>query len=192
MKRFLTVSVAAIFYFSLGGCATLIAPLSDTRLDADRGHRTFGAKVEDEAIEYKALVNLRRQAPPAVRGCISVTSWNGQVLLSGQAPDEEARARAADVVAAIRHVQQVHNEVSVGDCAGALTHTSDAFITARVKFGLLFAADIPARRVKLVTENGTLFMMGLLTQAEAAQVIETTRDAWGVQKIVKIFEYIDG
>lgn len=175
----------------LAGCATWVAPMSDRPVDGFHGKRTLGARIEDSAIERKAYINAVRTLPALEQGRLVTVSWNGQLLLAGQVPDAEARQKTEAVAAAVRHVAHVHNELETGPAIGFLARMSDATITARVKTRLLFGTDIPGLRTKVVTENGAVYLMGLLTREEADRAVEAARRVYGVQKIVRIVEYID-
>jgi osmotically-inducible protein OsmY len=177
--------------FVITGCATVIAPLSDRDIDRHHGKRTLGAAIEDQAIEFKARVNLQRNSTVTRDARINTTSWNGQLLLTGQAPSDEARQAAQHIASALRHVQHVHNEIEVSARQRWLARLNDGWITFRVKGRLLFGPDVPGRRIKVVTENGVIYLMGLVNQLEAEQAVQVARKAYGVQKIVKIFEYIE-
>jgi len=177
--------------FLSAGCATVIAPLSDHDIDRQHGKRTLGAVIEDQAIEFKTRVNLRRNEAIPGDARISATSWNGQVLLTGQVPSSETGQAAHQTAFAIRHVQHVHNELEVSSRKSWLARVNDGWITFRVKGRLLFGPDVPGRRIKVVTENGVIYLMGLVNHVEAEQAVQVARKAYGVQKIVKIFEYID-
>lgn len=174
----------------LSACASWVAPLSDQPADAFHGKRTLGSKIEDQAIERKCYLNLQRGLPAANESRLVVTSWNGQVLLAGQVPSEAVKQEAERIVLQIRHVIHVHNELETGHTASWFARTNDGWITTRVKMRLLFGPDIPGGRIKVVTENGAVYLMGLLTREEAEMAVTTARKVRGVQKIIKIFEYI--
>lgn len=191
MKSAFAVITLTLITLLTSGCATLIAPLSDRDIDRFHGKRTMGARIEDQAIEYKSLVNLRRDDRISPDARIVPTSWNGQVLLVGQVRSEYAREQAGKKTAAIRHVQHVHNELDIATRNSFLVRFSDGWTTFRVKGRLLFGPDVPGRRIKVVTESGVVYLMGLVNHVEAEQAVQSAKKAYGVQKIVKIFEYID-
>lgn len=175
----------------LAGCVSWIAPLSDRTVDRNHGTRTLGSKIEDEAIERKTYLNIVRGAPDLAQARLVATSWNGQLLLVGQVPSDAGKQRAEAIARDVRHVLHVHNELVVGAPVSLLVRMSDGWITTRVKARLLFGPDVPGRRVKVVTENGVVYLMGLLTREESDTVVNAARGVYGVQKIVKIFEYVD-
>lgn len=176
---------------TLGGCASWVAPMSDQPHDQYHGSRTLGAKIEDQRIERKTYINIVRTVPGMKDSRLTVVSWNGQVLLAGQVATEDMKPKAESTAAAVRHVLHVHNELQVGKPISLLVRANDGWITTRVKARLLLGPDVPGRRTKVVTENGVVYLMGLLTQEEAEMAVNAARDVYGVQKIVKIVEYID-
>lgn len=172
------------------GCASWVAPLSHQAIDQDHRYRTTGSSIEDQAIERKAHINLYRTLPESPASRIVAVSWNSQVLLAGQVPSAEAKKRAEAIVREIRRVVHVHNELTIDEPASLAARASDAWITGWVKTRLLFTTGVPARRVKVVTENGVIYLMGLLTREESEKAVNAVRTTRGAQKIVKIFEYI--
>lgn len=183
--------LAALFaLLSLAGCASWVAPMSDQKVDTWQGTRTWGSKIEDQSIERKVYLNIVRSEPSLKDSRLVVVSWNGQVLLAGQVRSDGVRQKAEATARNVRRVQHVHNELQVDKPASLPARMNDGWITTRVKTRLLFGPDLPGRRVKVVTENGVVYLMGLLTREEGDQVAAAARDIYGVQKIVKIFEYI--
>lgn len=184
-------AVTVVLLLALGGCATWVAPMSDRLVDQYHGTRTPGARIEDHAIERKVYINVVRSIPAMKDNRLVVVSWNGQVLLAGQVPTETEKQQAENIAAAVRHVAHVHNELETGNPIAWTARASDGWITTRVKMRLLFGPDVPGRRVKVLTENGVVYLMGLLTRDETEMAVNATRGVYGVQKIVKIVEYIE-
>lgn len=172
------------------GCASIVAPFSDQPQDTDHGKRTWGAFFEDAAIEHKVRVNLLRELPPDNTAHLVVVSFNGSVLLAGQAPDDGIKEQANQIATRIRHVQRVYNEIQLQGTPSTLARMNDAWLTSKIKLRLFFHAT-PGYRTKVVTENGVVYLLGLLSRAEADQVVAQVQKAYGVQKIIKIVEYTD-
>lgn len=175
----------------LAGCVSWTATMSAHPVDQYHGTRTLGAKIEDQAIERKIYTNAMRMLPAARDARLVVVSWNGQVLLTGQVASEADKQQLERIAGAVRHVLHVHNELEIGNPVSGLVRFSDGWITTRVKTRLLFGPDVPGRRVKVVTENGVVYLMGLLTREETELAVTAARGVYGVQKIVKIVEYIE-
>ena len=176
---------------TLSGCVSLTKGMSDQPTDQDRGSRTFGAFWEDGSIERKARINIARASEELDQSRIIVVSFNGNVLLAGQVATEDLKSQAGNIASQVRHVRNVHNEIAVAGGSSFLARTNDTWLTSKVKSRLFVNADAPGKRTKVVTENGVVYLMGLLTHAEADAVVEQAQKVYGVQKIVKIIEYID-
>lgn len=189
-RSILAGTALLVIFLSLQGCASLVAGFSDELVDQDHRYRTTGARIEDNAIERKATINLARTNPDADTNRHVIVSWNGQVLLAGQVPSAEQRTRSENIVRDIRRIVHVHNELTIGPPVSGVTKLADSWITFRLKARLLLASGLPGRRVKVLTENGVIYLMGLLTQEEADAVVDAARKTRGAQRVVKIFEYI--
>jgi|SRR5690554_439323 len=183
--------LCALLITLLSGCATLVAPMSSEPTDRNHGERTFGAVIEDQAIETKTKINIKRAREPLSTQRIVVVSFNGQLLLAGQVESESLKRQAGDIANNIRHVADVHNELQVSGKASFLARMNDTWLTSKVKTRLAFAKDARASRTKVVTENGVVYLLGLMTRKEADAVVAQVQKTYGVQKIVKIIEYID-
>ncbi len=176
----------------LHGCAAVV--VGGVAAGASVMHERRNAQVvlEDEYIEQSAAQRLRDNPDIKLRSRISTTSYNHLVLLTGQAETEDIRDRFAQKVARLPKVKKVMNEVTVGPMASFSQESEDTLITSRVKIALT-DTDIEGfdpTRVKVVTEDGVVFLMGLVYPAEADDAAERARYVPGVAKVVKIFEYI--
>lgn len=187
-KRFVAAALGSLILLS--GCSSLISATRETPIQEDPGHRTLGNYIEDEVIETKSLVNISKGSEALRKAHVGVTSYNGLVLLTGQVPSTATRAEAERLTSQIREVRKIHNELQIAGPTSAIVRTNDAYLTSRVKLSLFTENNIEAGRIKVVTENGTVYLMGLVSQAEADLAVRITRQITGVQKIVKVFEYI--
>jgi osmotically-inducible protein OsmY len=181
----------------IGGAAAGTAVVATSR-------RSPGSVVDDETIELKARLAIIENKELNRQVHVEITSYNGIILLTGQAPSEQLRTEVENLVRNIPEVQSlaskagtappIHDEITIAAPNSLMTRTSDSLVTAKVKTGLLGITDIEGfngTRVKVVTENGTVYLMGLLTRKEADAVTEKARQVGGVQRVVKLFEYID-
>jgi osmotically-inducible protein OsmY len=150
--------------------------------------RTVGAQTEDQEIELKAAGELRSAFGDAA--AISVTSFNRKVLLTGQSTSEPIRQQAERIVAALPNVRSVHNEVLVQGRRSLTTGAADAAITTRVKATLVGTQDLQANTIKVVTESGTVFLMGLVSRREADRAAQVASRVAGVMRVVTVFELI--
>lgn len=153
---------------------------------ADR--RTSGMYVEDENIELKSLGRLKASLPETAH--INVTSFKGSVLLTGEAPTNEYKEHAANIVTKIESVKHVTNEIVVEHRSTLKSRANDVFITSKVKTQFIKDKRFQANHVKVITENATVYLMGMVTQAEADAAVEIVRNTSGVTKVVKVFEYM--
>jgi len=120
-----------------------------------------------------------------------VTSFNGIVLLAGQTPRADLKQLAEQTASQVQKVKKVNNELQVTGPSSMLARSNDAWLTSKIKTEMLTDSTIPGSRIKVVTENGIVYLLGLLTQAEATRATNLVQGVGGVQKIVKLFEYID-
>lgn len=184
-----TLLVVGALSAALSACAPLVfgsAAVGTALVAADR--RSSGAQLDDQAIELRAGNRLREQLGGRVN--VSVTSYNRQVLLTGEANSEAARAEAEKIVAGVDNVRSSVNEIKVMNSPGLSQRTSDSLITGRVKAGFVDARDLPVASIKVTTANSTVYLMGRVTQREADRATEVARNTDGVQRVVRIFEVL--
>jgi len=179
---------AVLLGTAVSACAPLIVGGALTGAIVATDRRTSGAQVEDQGIELRAANRLREQI--GQRGNVSVTSYNRQVLLTGEVASEQDKALAETVVAGVENVRSIVNELGVLGASSLTQRSSDTLITGRVKAAMIDARDLPASAVKVVTTRGTVYLMGRLTQREADRATEITRNTQGVQRVVRALEII--
>ena len=179
---------AATVVVSLSACAPLMigSAVGGAMVATDR--RTSGAQLEDQGIELRATNRLRDQL--GERGNVSVTSYNRQVLLTGEVPTEADKAAVEKTVAGVDNVRGIVNELAVLGASSLTQRSSDTLITGRVKAAMVDARDLSANAVKVVTTRGTVYLMGRVTQREADRATEITRNTQGVQRVVRVLEII--
>lgn len=173
---------------TLSGCALLIggAAVGSALVATDR--RTSGAQVEDEGIELKA--GARARAATADQGHIDVTSYNRLVLLTGEVPSEADRVAAEQAVRQVENVRAIDNELAVLGNSSLTSRSNDALLTTKVKATLVDAKDLQSNAFKVVTERGTVYLMGIVTEREADRAANLTAGISGVQKVVRVFEIV--
>lgn len=190
MKRLaLSVCAAALLSGALAACVPLMvggAVAGGSLVAIDR--RTSGAQLDDEAIELRAGSRIGSELGTRVRA--SVTSYNRQVLLTGEVPNLQDKQLVEQVVSRVDNVASVVNELAVLNTPSLVERSSDALLTGRVKAMLLDARDLQSNAFKVVTERGTTYLMGRVTQREADRATEVVRSTPGVQKVIRIFEII--
>ncbi|TCK19064.1 osmotically-inducible protein OsmY [Thiogranum longum] len=177
----------------LNACAPLIVGGAATTASVAHDRRTAGTVVEDQSIELRIRSALNKDPELGKQAHINITSYNGVVLLSGEAPTSAMRERAGAIARRDKKVRRVHNEIQVAAPSSMMTRSSDSWITTKVKTAMLSVKlkGFDPTRIKVVTENGTVFLLGLVTHSEADAATEKARQVKGVQRIVKLFEYLD-
>jgi len=174
---------------ALSGCVALLvggAVVGGSLVATDR--RSSGTQLDDQSIELKASSRVREVLGD--RGHVNATSYNRMVLLSGEVPTEENKAAVEQAVAKIDNVRSVFNELSVQTASSLSNRSNDALVTSKVKATLVDAGDISANAFKVVTERGTVYLMGRVTEREAERASDLTRSISGVQKVVRVLEVI--
>ena len=154
---------------------------------ADR--RTTGVYVEDENIELKAVKYMETTLGDNTH--INVTSYNRNVLLTGEAPDDTTKASAEAFVKSIEHVRNITNEITIGPKTDLSSRSNDTYITSKIKTKFVTENQFPANYVKIVTENSAVYLMGIVTKAEADAAVAIASNTDGVSKVVKVFEYMN-
>jgi len=194
MHVFKTLLAVTLLTSLLGGCAAVVVTGAATTASAVHERRTLGAFIDDEGIELKTRLAITEDKEIYSQVHVNIISVNGVVLLVGQAPTEALRMKIEDITRGIEKVRVVHNEIIIAAPNSYMTRSSDSLITAKVK-GSLFSIKghngFDPTRVKVVTENGVVYLMGILYRSEADAVATEASRVSGVQKVVKLFEYLD-
>ena len=186
-RRLLTALALAAALPALQGCVTAAAVGAGTVALMVEDRRTTGTYVEDESIEWKVVARVNSDFKSAH---VNGTSFNRRVLLTGQAPTEEMKKAIEAAVKAIPEVAAVVNELAVGGNSSMSSRGSDSIITSNVKTRMVGNSKFSTNHVKVVTEDGVVYLMGMLTQAEGDAAVEIARSTAGVQRVVKAFEYV--
>ena len=177
---------AAALAGALSGCAPLIVGGAAVGTIVTLDRRTSGAQLEDETIELRAASRLRDAL--GERAHINVTSYNRQVLLTGEVPNEQGKQTAEQVVSKVDNVKGIVNELAVMANTTLAQRSSDTLLTGKVKASLVDAKDLYVGAFKVVSERGSVYLMGRVTQREADRATQMTRTISGVQRVVRIFE----
>jgi osmotically-inducible protein OsmY len=173
---------------ALPGCAPLLvggAMVSGVLVATDR--RTTGAQVEDQGIELKSG-NVVKDL--ATLGHVVVTSYNRMVLVTGEVPDEASRSRVEQALAKIENVKSVVNELAVAGNSSTGSRANDVQLSLKVKASYVDAKDVQANAIKVVVERAHVYLMGRVTEREAARAAELASQVPGVAKVVRVFELI--
>tara|TARA_B110000503_G_scaffold17735_1_gene25889 strand:+ start:601 stop:1170 length:570 start_codon:yes stop_codon:yes gene_type:complete len=181
------ITLASCFAF-VNACTPA---LSTTPIVDNKGSRSLGTLYNDQLIEASTVDAILRASPLLATAHVSAVSVNGIVLLIGQVPSEDTKIIAGAKARGISNTRKVHNELLVSGPASYVVRTSDTLITTKVKARMVGETAFPANRIKVITENGIVYLMGLVTHAEAEWAVKVAANASGIQRIVKVFEYID-
>lgn len=174
---------------NLGACAPLLiggAMLGGGIVATDR--RTSGTQLEDEGIELRSAARISEAL--GERAHVNITSFNRQVLITGEAQTEQDKQKAGDIVSKVENVRTVLNELGVMGNATLTQRSSDTIVTSRVKAAMVDASDLQVNAFKVVTERGTVYLMGRVTQRESNRATDVVRGVSGVQRVVRALEIV--
>lgn len=175
----------------LTGCTAVTGVTHQGTIDENYGRRTVGTQVEDQNIETKITHNLRRTDARLGDARINVDAYNGVVLLTGQVPSQELKDSATEIAREVRNVREVHNELAIAANLPASQRLSDSWLNTRIRTSLATNDQIDTGRIRVVTENATVYLMGIVNRAEADRIVEAVSGVGGMQRIVKVFDYLD-
>jgi osmotically-inducible protein OsmY len=182
---------AALLLLATTACTTILVKTNPDGLEEDPTVRSAGAVVEDEAIQTRVIVNMKAQEPRFQDANFDVISHNGVVLIVGQVQAEDMRARASEIAAeASSKIKRIHNELEVAGKTTLLSRTNDTWISTKVRAQMAANKDIPGSRIRVVTNNGTVYLMGMISQTDGDRAALLARNVAGVARVVKVFEYI--
>ena len=189
--RITLVSLTLCTSLLMSGCAEVINATTSKPIEMKANERTMGAKLNDNEIETASKVNIKKADPQLEHAHVNIDSFNGIVLLTGQVPSDELRNLVADTVYKLNPVREIHNELVVSEPTSFTARSQDAWISTKIKAQLLADSETESRRVHFVTENQSVFLMGIVTHAEADRIVNMVSHTADVQKVVKVFEYVD-
>ena len=188
-RSFGAVALLALALPLLQGCFPIVAAGVGAGALAVEDRRTTGTFVEDQSIELKAAGKLDVGLKGRAR--VNITSYNRNVLLTGQASDEQTKAQAESIVREVPQVRNVINEIAIRPTRALASYGNDAFLTSKVKARMIEAQRFQVNHVKVVSEDGVVYLLGLVTRKEADDAAEIARTTSGVTRVVKAFELLD-
>ncbi len=177
---------------TLASCSTILVNTTNRDgMQEDPTERTAGAIVEDRSIETKIAVNMQAIEPAFRKSSFDVVSHNGVVLLIGQVESSELKSKATEIASqASAKIKRIHNEIEVSGRTGILSRSNDTWIATKVRTLMLANAEVPSGQVRVVVENGAVYLMGIISQSEGDNAANIARNVTGVTKVVKVFEYL--
>lgn len=174
----------------LQGCAAAVVATTAGAVTAATDRRTIGSQIDDNNIEIKSVFAIKELSEEAKNANISVASVNGIVLLVGQVRNDRLKADVENSLKGIEGIRQVHNQLRVNSNISINTKTHDVWLTSKVKSRFLTTENISFNNIKVITENGEVFLLGLVSKDEAALAVELARNINGVERVIKVFEYL--
>lgn len=190
MQKIKTFSLLLGSVFFLQGCvaAAIVGGAAAAKVATDP--RTVGTQVDDETLELR--VSNAVYSDPQIKqdGRIEVVSYSGRILLVGQLPNDNLKDIATNLAKGAEGVTEVYNEIRMGQPISLMQRSKDSWITTKVKSELLLNSKVKTTRVKVITEDGEVFLMGNLTQEQSDAASEVSRNISGVKKVVRVFNYI--
>lgn len=190
--HFIAVIFSLIIVFGLSGCAPLLfAGAVVTTVDLAHDRRSVGEYLDDTSIELAAQTQLAKLRGEENEVSVKAVSWNGILLLTGEVDSLVAQQQMTQRLAELRGVRQVVDETSIADASKFKDRSKDVWISTKLKAKLFSSLGLDGNRVKVITRNRIVYLMGIVTEAEAEQVTEVARSVRGVEKVVRVFEYTE-
>jgi len=175
----------------LQACATAVVTGAATGASLAHDRRSAGSVLDDQGIEFKGAYALFTNKDIYNQSHINITSYNGIVLLTGETPTEALKQQVSAEIKAIPKVRRIHNELIIAAPSALPSRSSDAWITSKIKTKMTTNSDVDPLFVKVVTEHGVVYLMGVLSHDEADKAVALVTQSAGVQRVIKIFEYTD-
>ena len=157
----------------------------------DPSKRTPGVFIDDAVLEPMVRSEIRKSDRGFKGSHLAIVSFNGVILIAGQVANEALRSKASAAAQNLQRVRKVHNELTVGGPISLVARSNDSWLTTKVKTRLLASDQAYGTKVKVVTENGVVYMLGMISRNQADIAVDVASQVYGVQKIVKVFEYLD-
>ena len=187
--RYIVAVLLTALSFVLSGCPAVLVAGAGAGVVSAEDRRTLGTQTEDEGIELKISGRVAERVPGDVH--LNATSYNRVVLLTGEVPNEDARRAVERIARSVENVRAVTNELTIGAPTSLSSRANDSYITSKVKTLFVDAQRFNALHVKVVTENKTVYLLGLVKRQEGKDAISIARKTEGVKKVVAVFEYLN-
>jgi osmotically-inducible protein OsmY len=188
VRTTLVIGMAAALSASLQGCFLLVAGAAGGGALMATDRRTLGAQTEDREIQVKALTQINENLPQQAH--VNVTVFNRRVLLTGEVPNDASRQQAEQIVRNLNNVNTIVNALTIGPATDLSTRANDSYLETRVKAALVAEKNLSANNFKVVCENGSIYLMGLVTRDEGRRGADAASEVPGVVQVVKVFQYI--
>ncbi len=176
--------------FNLSGCTQFLSATHKSPVHQDPGQRSRGEKIDDVQIKRHLKVNIDKADPKLKKANINVASYNGIVLLTGEVPNQQLREVAGAIARDMTAVRQVNNEIQIASKSTIFSRTNDNWIATKITGKIVKKKLIEINRVKIIVENRIVYIMGLLTEKEAAAIAEVASTTKGVRRVVRAVELV--
>jgi osmotically-inducible protein OsmY len=185
LRFFALLALAAL---ALGACVPLVIGAGGAAVYSSlEDRRSTGVQIDDESIEVRASNRISDRFGSRVH--VNVTSYNRIALVTGEVPDEGARAEIEKIVRAVPNVRDVTNDLQISGLSSYGSRSNDTYLTSKVRGRLFDTKRVSPVHLKVVTESGVVYLMGMVTEPEADEAVDIARNTGGVRKVVKVFEY---
>jgi len=184
--RPLLVATLALVYLS--GCAKVMYSVQGDKPIEESDSRTFGEVIDDNALETQIKVAILQSDERLHDARVRVFSYNGKVLIVGQVPTEELKTKVTEAAKILSKVKSIHNELSIGENISVNVRASDSWLATKVKSRMFTTDNFPSRKIDIITENGVIFLMGIIDTSTGTLAGKIASEVNGVQKVVTLFE----
>ena len=188
LKKLAILLGATIF---LQGCVAAVIGGGAVAAKVATDPRTTGTQIDDETLEFKVENAVEKDAQIKAEGRVNAVSYNGRVLLIGQVPNSGVKETAADLAKGVEGVNDIYNELTVGPKISFAQISKDSWLTTQVKSKMFVDGRVKATDVKVISENGEVFLLGNVTQSQANAAADIASKISGVKKVIKVFKYLD-
>ena len=190
MKFLTTIPLIFLSLYLLSGCTAAVVGGAVVGTSVILDKRTTGDYVEDQNIKTKFTHLYYQDDELSDQTHINVTSYNRQVLITGETPTEQQKQKLSHIATQIKNVRRYFNEVVVSKPSSMSTRTNDSYLTSKIKTSIFtHMSELDGAQVKVVTENSSVFLMGLVTPEQGNKITEIARTTDGVKRVIKLFEY---
>ncbi|VTP74829.1 division/outer membrane stress-associated lipid-binding lipoprotein [Haemophilus influenzae] len=188
LKKLAIVFGTTIF---LQGCVAAVIGGGAIAAKVGTDPRTTGSQIDDETLEFKVENAVEKDAQIKAEGRVNAVSYNGRVLLIGQVPNSDVKDTATALAKGVKGVNEVYNELTVSQKISFAQISKDSWITTQVKSKMFVDGRVKATDVKVISENGEVFLLGNVTQFQANAAADIASKISGVKKVIKVFKYLD-
>ncbi len=188
LKKLAILLGATIF---LQGCVAAVIGGGAVAAKVATDPRTTGTQIDDETLEFKVENAVEKDAQIKAEGRVNAVSYNSRVLLIGQVPNSDVKDTATALAKGVKGVNEVYNELTVSSKISFAQISKDSWLTTQVKSKMFVDGRVKATDVKVISENGEVFLLGNVTQSQANAAADIASKISGVKKVIKVFKYLD-